>query len=688
MKTHFINLLCAGSLTLLFFVFLPATVFAEGVRIYVSPSGDDDSGGLNIESPLRTMEGAKQISRQMRDKGVAGEIEVEFAEGIYPLSSPVIFEVRDSLLTFKGNGRAVFCGGKRIDGWKRHRGTVWVASVPPGVDFRQLWVGGELRRRARTPNEGVFTVVGQPDDGTPEPKHYATPSDAFFYRPGDIDPGWKDPAQGEAIVYHYWTDSHLPISSIDGDTHTVHFRHPSTKRFTDGAEGDWGRYIIENVYEALDLPGEWMFDRKAGKLYYIPMPGEDMRTVEVTLPGTEQFIRISGDADAGEYVEGLRFEGLAFRYSNFVLKEGDGNDSQAANTVPACIELAMVRGCVFTDCVLRDLGTYAFELGAGCSGNIFSYNDIGNVGAGGFRIRGSAAGRSPLLRTHGNIISDNTIAHYGLYYSSAVGILLMHADSNEISHNLIHHGGYTGISVGWSWSYARSASFGNRVCYNHIHHIGTDDLLSDMGGIYTLGDSPGTVLRGNVIHDVSAKRYGGWGIYNDEGSTGIVVEDNIVYRTKFGMFNIHYARNMVVRNNIFALGELEQLSRTHAEPHISVFFEGNIVYWRDGILFASNWKDKPYKIYHNIFKGVVDADKTLLSDWNLFYNPRLSRDDVDLNGFTWEQWHAMGRDVNSLYADPLFVDPENGDFTLLPDSPALKMGFRPLDAKAAGPRPR
>ncbi len=42
------------------------------------------------------------------------------------------------------------------------------------------------------------------------------------------------------------------------------------------------------------------------------------------------------------------------------------------------------------------------------------------------------------------------------------------------------------------------------------------------------------------------------------------------------------------RNNIFALGELEQASRGRAEPHRSVFFENNIVYWRKGELLSKN----------------------------------------------------------------------------------------------------
>ena len=43
-------------------------------------------------------------------------------------------------------------------------------------------------------------------------------------------------------------------------------------------------------------------------------------------------------------------------------------------------------------------------------------------------------------------------------------------------------------------------------------------------------------------------------------------------------------------------------------------------------------------------------------------------------------------DVNSIVADPLFVDAANGDYRLKPDSPAFKLGFQPIDVSRIGPR--
>jgi hypothetical protein len=265
-------------------------------------------------------------------------------------------------------------------------------------------------------------------------------------------------------------------------------------------------------------------------------------------------------------------------------------------------------------------------------------------------------------------------------------MLLMHTSNNLVSHNEIHHGWYTGVSVGWVWGYKPSVSQHNIIEYNHIHHIGGDGLLSDMGGIYTLGVSPGTVIRNNLIHDVNANHYGGWGIYNDEGTTHILIENNIVYNTKFAPYNIHYAKEVTVRNNIFALGKLEQVSRTRMEPHRSVFFENNIVYWKEGELFSKNWKDEPYQ-FHTYANGKnPELNSTFEINYNLYYNPVLSLDSVKFNGQTFPQWQTRGKDTHSMYADPQFVDAQKFDFRLKPGSPAFKLGFRTIDMTNVGVR--
>jgi parallel beta-helix repeat protein len=199
---------------------------------------------------------------------------------------------------------------------------------------------------------------------------------------------------------------------------------------------------------------------------------------------------------------------------------------------------------------------------------------------------------------------------------------------------------------------------------------GDGPILSDMGGIYTLGKQPGTVIRNNLWHDIAAIRYGGWGIYFDEGSSGILAENNVVYRTTHGGFHQHYGETNVVRNNIFAFARDHQLQRTRPEPHRSFSFVTNIVYFDSGSLLTGDWSGDQYQM-----------------DWNVYFDarPDAKPDQLSLGPCTWEKWQERGHDQHSLIADPLFVAPRENDFRLQPNSPAFSLGFRPIDLSGVGP---
>src|SRR5687767_8254019 len=202
-----------------------------------------------------------------------------------------------------------------------------------------------------------------------------------------------------------------------------------------------------------------------------------------------------------------------------------------------------------------------------------------------------------------------------------------------------------------------------------MHDIG-QGMLSDMGAVYTLGIQHGTVVRNNVIHDVNSFTYGGWGLYPDEGSTGIVFEDNIVYRTKSAGFHQHYGRENIVRNNVFAFGKEHQIMRTREESHISFIFTNNLVYFDSGTLLGSNWKNERFVI-----------------DGNIYFDARPNAE-VKFAGASFEQWKARRHDTNSVIGDPGFQDAARRNFTLKSESLALKRGFKPIDLRGVGVRPQ
>ncbi len=68
---------------------------------------------------------------------------------------------------------------------------------------------------------------------------------------------------------------------------------------------------------------------------------------------------------------------------------------------------------------------------------------------------------------------------------------------------------------------------------------------------------------------------------------------------------------------------------------------------------------------------------------NLYWYPDAK---MAFNKQGFPEWQAMGFDTRSLYADPLFTDPENGDFSMPIDSPAWDIGFQPIDMSTVGLR--
>jgi parallel beta-helix repeat protein len=326
------------------------------------------------------------------------------------------------------------------------------------------------------------------------------------------------------------------------------------------------------------------------------------------------------------------------------------------------------RHCAVEDCEISHIGTYAVWFDRGCTFNRIARNHIHDLGAGGVRFGEQGVPGPENVRTHHNVCTNNFIHDGGYVYAGAVGVWIGHASDNEVSHNEICDLNYTGISCGWSWGYGPTDHHNNLLAYNHLHHVGARGVLADTAAIYTLGISPGTRLDHNLIHDEWSypPMPGAGGIYPDEGSSQITIENNVVYDTVSGGLTVHYGENNTVRNNIFAFGRDQQVVRGRNEEHLAFTFERNIVYYNSGATWVAGGANRNWAADHNLY-------------FNASGQPLLF-----LGSLGFKEWQALGQDVHSLVADPRFVDPARRDFRLRPDSPALKLGFVPIDISTAG----
>ncbi|MDA3961136.1 MAG: right-handed parallel beta-helix repeat-containing protein [Planctomycetota bacterium] len=703
--------------------------------IYLSPTGNDawsgripepnstgdDGPKASIDAALQHLRGYLTPPRKpARDPEqsiamIDGPVTIHLRAGRYEIAKPIHLRGSDRIplciQSYHGE-QAVIDGGSAITDWQETSANgvpCWVADVPGLADgswpFKQLFVNGQRATTARLPKTGSYVVAdplaaeGQQGWGQPG-------TNRFVAEAGSIDPSWRNLTDIDVLLFHFWIEERMPIGSYDGATGIVTSPRTSRAPLVKAWNCGGATYVLENVFEALTEPGECYIDRQAGRVYYVPRADETLATSEAFAPRLPVLVFADGDHGNDQCVEWLQLRDLTFRHGaavwpgdpSFELSALHGDDqaggryrgpklagsAQAAYDVPGALYFRGAHGCVVENCTIEHVGWYGLELHNGCSNCRVVGNTIRDTGAGGMRIGGVDADGPRSGRCGRNRITDNHCYDGGHYFTCGVGLLATHCHSNLISHNHIHDYYYTAISVGWLWGYAESVSRDNTISYNHLHDLGKG-VLSDMGGIYTLGPQPGTHIHHNHIHDIHSAAYGGWAIYPDEGSGAIVIENNVSHDTSNASFHQHFGRENIVRNNIWAFGGEGCIALSKVEPHLSLTFHHNIVLSDGQSIYSSGygWDPSTDRSPMNSFANTCfDCSGRQVAIANKAHTTAAAEDGRD-----WAGWQAAGHDQGSQWVDPGFVDVAKRDFTLKSDSPALKLGFKPIDISTVGPRP-
>ena len=529
-------------------------------RIYhIAPNGNDVNPGT-VSKPFRTIQHAQQSVRTLVANGLNTNVTLFLHKGIYRITSPVMFDVRDSgtekhHITWSAyNSKTVIIsGGREIKGWKKLSNGNWQVSLPKVKsgewNFRELFVNGKRATRARFPNDGYLRIQKAGADHR---------TNFTFYKndlPSNI---MGNQTELELDFLHDWSMSRIRVASIDQKTNTLTTVDPigcRSKHFQIDHFEKHPRYFLENSLQLLDAAGEWFLDRSTGLLTYRPQKGETLRKSSIVAPVAFRLIDLKGTPK--KPVQNLQFIGLSFHHCNWTLPPHGYAEGQAAFhevrdgskrhgglriPVPAAVVLENATQCKVVKCNFKHLGGTGISFEKGCHNCLLSSCRLSDISANAAMVGHDCSG---------NQLRHNSIKNIGQQFYGSVGIWIGLANHTVVSNNELSFLPYTGISVGWKWNSTPTNCHNNRIENNHIHHV--MQVLSDGAGIYTLGRQPGTILRKNHIHDISVNtgKAESNGIFMDQGTSGLLVEKNNIYNIARSPLRFNHAEENTIRRNRF-----------------------------------------------------------------------------------------------------------------------------------------
>ena len=557
-------------------------------EIYVSLQGNDKNPGTK-EAPFYTLNRAIKQAREWRRLNrpeVAGGIYIRLEEGVYAQRNSLFLRPEDSgtpdsptVICAVDGAHPVISGGVAVTGWKRGcnhpaipeklRQKIWSAEAPlignRRVETRQMWVNGhKVQRAAQFPDGGLEQMI----DFNPEEQTITIPVSQ------NVNPKrLQNAGQLEMIVHQRWAIAILRVKSIDvkggqavvrfhePESH-LEFAHPWPQPVIGGEKGN-SSFCLTNALELLDQPGEWFQEYPSGTIYYYPQADENMETAEVIIPALETLVTIDGTLSRP--VKHIQFNGITFAHTSWMRPSFQGHVTLQGGFplldayklqepgLPEKAELEnqawiirpetaiRVRGAEHIDfkhCTFRHLSSTGLDYEWAVTASSVEdcqFTDIGGtallVGAfpdGGFEthvpfIPADVRELCSHITIRNNFISNVTNEDWG-----CVGIGAGYVRNMDISHNEVCHLNYSGICVGWGWTSLESGMCNNRIEANYVHHFAR--RLYDAGGLYTLSNQPGSVMRNNRIEHLIEAPYAtndrAFYIYLDEATDGYTMENN------------------------------------------------------------------------------------------------------------------------------------------------------------------
>lgn len=583
---------------------LPPAVFAKEIsmentayRVYVRANSDSASADGSREHPFPGIAEARDYVRTL-DKS-KGDIVVEISGGYYYIDETIVFDERDS-----GSGSCtvryaaadgenpVISAGRQIKGeWKNEVNGVYSIEYDRGRKLRALYVNDE--RRYMTSSE----IKGRGADGEMQIKAGradwawadGVAATGVLFGRNSIPADTRNADDIELMTKTTWNTSIVCVDRLEerGTKVCAHFQMPYGAIAQTPGWGNEYQFketnIVYNVFEWLDEPGEFYYDKTGKRLYYYPKPGEDMNSVLVVAPELETVIDIRGGS-INSHVSNISFDGITFAHTDWNLCEVDGSRGRATNqgaavlynydevdwhgavyraydVAPAAVQLSAADNVSFFNNTFIHTGNEGLSLVNDVCDVEVRGNIIFDTGGSGLLIghpqhmyigdKGEGLGRfSDREKYDKNTeasckrlkITNNLIKSTSRLFWGDSGVMVFACEDLLFEHNQVEDTPYSGLSLGWGWwnmngsdesavpGVPTQTTKNNKIIANRF--INTITILADAGAIYTLGDMPGTEISENYIKhigtDGAKASYHIRGIHVDEGTRHVSGEKNVI----------------------------------------------------------------------------------------------------------------------------------------------------------------
>jgi len=661
---------------LLCLILYPTGLFAQIVNdaqtFYISPSGNDKAKG-SVDAPFASVQRALDEVKIIRKSDSAQAIMILLRQGTYYLKKPLVItselasKIKTPLIiTSFYNEKVILSGGEKLNlKWEPYKYGILKAKMAPGKSFDQLFVNGIQQILARYPDydASILPWHGYAADAiSPDRlKKYKHPAGAFIHR----------------MHSGLWGSYHFMIEKVDEKGVPTMVGGYQMNRNNNGFHPKFN--FIENVFEELDAPGEWFYDKPAGVLYYKPFQGIDMAKAVIEVPVFENILTIKGTKD--EPVSNISVQGIIFMHTlrTFMKTKEQLLRSDWAIYRQGALLIEGAEEVKIFNCDFDSPGGNAIFLNDYCRNVAIFGNHIYDAGASGVNVVGSPkAVRSPAFEYSEFVpfnemdtvvgpktndypslctITDNLIHDIGQIEKQSAGVNLSMASEITITHNSIYDVPRAGINVcDGTWG-------GHDIAFNDVFNtvLETGDhgsfnswgrdryWLPDRGEMDKLAAAHPALILADAykpirLHDNRMRCDKGWDIDLDDGSSNYIIYNNLCLN---GGLKLREGFNRKVYNNI--------LVNNSFHPHV----------W-----FKNSMDEFTYNIVCAPYKPIRIQDWSNHIDFNLF---------PDTSALS--KARANGTDQHSVAGDPLFINPAKGDFSVKKESPSLRIGFKnfPMD---------